>query len=133
MTLPSPRTLSAPSAPSAPAEEPDDPYLWLEAVDGDAALDWVRARNAETAAELEGEPGYGELEAGILRILDSRAKLPYVSKAGAFYYNFWRDAEHPRGLWRRTTLEQYRRPEPDWETVLDLDALGRAEGVGAGW
>jgi len=130
MTLPSPRTLSAPSAPSAPAEEPDDPYLWLEAVDGDAALDWVRARNAETAAELEGEPGYGELEAGILRILDSRAKLPYVSKAGAFYYNFWRDAEHPRGLWRRTTLEQYRRPEPDWETVLDLDALGRAEGVG---
>jgi prolyl oligopeptidase len=105
-----------------------DPYLWLEDVDGPEAMAWVRARNAETALELEQGPEYRELEDGILRILDSAAKLPYVSKAGAFYYNFWRDAGHPRGIWRRTTLEEYRKAEPAWETVLDLDALGRVEG-----
>lgn len=105
-----------------------DPYLWLEDIDGAEALAWVRQRNAETAQELEQGPEYQALEDGILEILDSAAKLPYVSKAGAFYYNFWRDAAHPRGIWRRATLEEYRKAEPAWETVLDLDALARAEG-----
>jgi prolyl oligopeptidase len=112
---------------SNPAETSTDPYLWLEDVDGAEAMAWVRERNAETAAELEQGAGYRELEAGILRILDSAAKLPFVAKAGAFYYNFWRDAAHPKGIWRRTTLEQYRKVEPEWELVLDLDALSAAE------
>src|SRR5205823_4549989 len=60
-------------------------------------------------------------------ILDSDAKIPYINKAGPFYYNFWRDAKHVRGLWRRTTLEEYRKAEPKWEVVIDLDALGKAE------
>jgi len=110
------------------AASPPDPHLWLEAVDGAEALAWVRERNAETAAELEGGPGYRALEDGILEILDSAAKLPYVSKAGAWYYNFWRDAGHPRGIWRRATLEEYRKDAPAWERVLDLDALAAAEG-----
>ena len=111
---------------SMPVE--DDPHLWLEDVDGPEAMAWVRERNAETARELEQGAGYRELEDGILGILDSAARLPYVSKAGAFYYNFWRDAGHPRGIWRRATLEEYRKAEPGWELVLDLDALGAAEG-----
>jgi len=111
-----------------PPLDPIDPYLWLEDVDGAEALAWVRERNAETAAELEQGAEYRELENGILRILDSAAKLPFIAKAGAFYYNFWRDAGHPRGIWRRTTLEQYRKEEPEWELVLDLDALSAAEG-----
>jgi prolyl oligopeptidase len=106
----------------------DDPYLWLEDVDGAEALAWVRERNAETAAELEQGAPYRALEDGILGILDSTAKLPYVAKAGAYYYNFWRDAGHPRGIWRRTSLEEYRKSESAWELVLDLDALSVAEG-----
>ena len=105
----------------------DDPYLWLEDVTGDKALAWVKARNAESAQELEGGAAYKTLEAGILKILDSEAKIPYISKAGAYFYNFWRDAKHPRGLWRRTSLADYRKPNPKWETVLDIDALGAVE------
>ncbi len=104
-----------------------DPYLWLEDVTGSKALDWVRARNAESAKELEGTPAYQALEDGILKILDSEAKIPYVEQHGDWFYNFWRDAKHPRGLWRRTTLAEYRKAEPAWETVLDVDALGAAE------
>jgi len=114
---------------TAPAPEAEDPHLWLEDVDGEAALAWVRARNAETAAELEGTGLYRDLERDILEVMDSEARIPYVAKAGGLFYNFWRDAAHPRGLWRRTTLEEYRKAEPAWEVVLDLDALSEAEGA----
>ncbi|HJW73764.1 MAG TPA: prolyl oligopeptidase family serine peptidase [Geothrix sp.] len=105
----------------------DDPYLWLEEVTGEKPLAWVKERNAESAKELEQGPAYKALEAGILKILDSEAKIPYISKAGAYFYNFWRDAKHPRGLWRRTSLAEYRKAKPAWEVVLDIDALGAAE------
>jgi len=123
-------TLLAPAqgqpAPAAAA----DPYLWLEDVNGTKALEWVRAANAKTAKALEGGPAYQALAADLLRILDSKDKIPYVSKHGAHYYNLWRDAGHPRGLWRRTSLAEYRKAEPAWEAVLDLDALGKAEQQG---
>jgi prolyl oligopeptidase len=111
-----------------PATAPNDPYLWLEDVTGDKAMAWVRARNAESAKELESSEAFTTLQANILKILDSDARIPYVSKSGAYYYNFWRDAKNPRGLWRRTTLDEYRKPNPKWDTVLDVDALGKAEG-----
>jgi prolyl oligopeptidase len=104
-----------------------DPYLWLEDVAGAKPLDWVRARNAESTGELAKGRAFEALREGILRALDSDAKIPYVAKIGDRYYNLWKDKEHARGLWRRTTLAEYRKPDPDWETVLDLDALGRAE------
>ncbi len=106
----------------------DDPYLWLEEIDGERPLAWVRAENARTAAAQEGTAEYRALEADVLAVLDSTEKIPYVTKAGGFYYNLWRDAAHPRGLWRRTTLDEYREAAPAWETVLDVDALGAAEG-----
>ena len=120
---------------AAPAQNaPDgDPYAWLEDVQGDKALDWVRARNARTETEIAGTPAFKALEGQIRAILDSDAKIPGVEKIGAYYYNFWKDARHPRGLWRRTTLEEYRKPEPRWETVLDLDALNAAEGTQWVW
>jgi prolyl oligopeptidase len=105
---------------------PGDPYLWLEDITGEKPLAWVRERNAESEKELGGE-ALSQIESGILKILDSQAKIPRISKAGTHYYNFWRDAKNPRGLWRRTTLEEYRKAEPKWETVLDVDALGKAE------
>ena len=111
---------------AAKAPAPEDRYLWLEDVTGDKALDWARARNAESAKVLE-TGDFAALEKRILDILDSDARIPYVEKLGPWYYNFWRDAQNPRGLWRRTTLAEYRKEHPAWETVIDLDALAAAE------
>ncbi|HEX2132066.1 MAG TPA: prolyl oligopeptidase family serine peptidase [Actinophytocola sp.] len=111
----------------------DDPYLWLEEVTGDTALDWVRARNAETVAELTGAPRFAELRDEVREVLDADDRIPYPRRRGAHLYNFWQDAAHPRGLWRRTTIESYRSPEPDWEVVLDVDALAAAEGESWVW
>lgn len=105
----------------------DDPYQWLEEIEGARALAWVRERNARTEAELAATPQFRQLEADIRTILDSDAKIPYVEKIGDFYYNLWKDKDHARGIWRRTTLAEYRKPNPAWETVLDIDALNAAE------
>ncbi|MGH8084494.1 MAG: prolyl oligopeptidase family serine peptidase [Lysobacter sp.] len=120
---------------AAHAQEPavTDPYLWLENVEGEKALDWVKARNAVTEVELAATPEFKQLEAQILAILDSEAKIPYVEKIGEHYYNFWKDAQHQRGLWRRTTLASYRSDQPEWETIIDLDALNQAEGENWVW
>jgi prolyl oligopeptidase len=106
-----------------------DPYAWLEDVEDAKALDWVKAQNAKAEAEIASTPRFKQLEASILTILDSDAKIPAVQKIGDYYYNFWKDKQHERGLWRRTTLAEYRKPQPQWETVLDLDALNQAEGL----
>jgi prolyl oligopeptidase len=105
----------------------DDPYLWLEDVQSDKALDWVRERNRESRAVLERQPRFDTMRSRFLEILDSRDKIPSVSRRGDWLYNLWQDADNPRGLWRRTTLAEYRKPQPAWETVLDIDALGAAE------
>jgi prolyl oligopeptidase len=115
------------------ATEPADPHVWLEDVTGERSLGWVRPRNDESVAALAGTDRFRELETRILSILDSKERIPLVSRIGGHYYNFWRDAANPRGLWRRTTLEEYRKAAPAWETVLDVDALGRAEGENWVW
>ena len=122
-----------PAPPAASADEPDDPHLWLEEVTGERQLEWVKERNAESLAALAAGDTFRTLESRILSILDSREKIPYVTRIGDRYYNFWRDATNPRGLWRRTTLDDYRKPEPAWETVLDIDALAKAEGENWVW
>ncbi|GAB1594714.1 prolyl oligopeptidase family serine peptidase [Lysobacter sp. PAGU 2638] len=104
-----------------------DPYLWLEDVTGERPLAWVREHNARTESELATTPQFKQLEGDIRAILDSDAKIPAVEKIGAYYYNFWKDAQHERGVWRRTTLDEYRKPHPQWETVLDIDALNKVE------
>ncbi|MFC9294212.1 prolyl oligopeptidase family protein [Streptomyces sp. NPDC057011] len=111
----------------------EDPYLWLEDITGEAALGWVRERNAETVAALAGAPGFKVLETGIREVLDDDGRIPYVVRRGRHLYDFWQDADHVRGLWRRTTLEEYRKDRPAWEPVLDLDALAGAEGEKWAW
>jgi len=106
---------------------PTDPYLWLEEVTGEKALDWVKARNAESSKELAEAPGFSGLKADLLKILDSKERIAFVGKSGPYCYNFWRDEKNPAGLWRRTTLEEYRKAEPKWEVILDVDALNKAE------
>jgi prolyl oligopeptidase len=112
---------------SATAADPREPYQWLEDVTGPKALAWVKERNAETTSELTRAAGFQELDDRILKILDSKDRIPMVSKDGDYYYNFWRDARNKRGLWRRTTLEEYRKAAPRWEIVLDLDDLADKE------
>lgn len=114
--------------------DPDaaDPFAWLEDVEGDTALDWVRGRNAHSAAALGG-PAFAETERAVREVLDSDDKIPHVSKVGSHYYNFWQDADHQRGLWRRTTLDSYRTDDPEWEIVLDLDELAAQEGESWVW
>jgi prolyl oligopeptidase len=111
----------------------NDPWLWLEDVQGDPALAWVRERNALTRRRLEAWSGFDATRQRICEVLDDAQRIPAVARRGAHLYNFWQDAEHPRGLWRRTTLEQYRLPQPAWELLLDLDALGRDEGENWVW
>ncbi|MBO0681462.1 S9 family peptidase [Mycolicibacterium sp. S2-37] len=103
-----------------------DPYLWLEDVTGDDALAWVRQHNEPTLADLGGDR-FEQLRTEALEVLDTDARIPYVRRRGDHLYNFWRDAANPRGLWRRTTLESYRSEQPDWEVVIDVDALARAD------
>jgi prolyl oligopeptidase len=104
-----------------------DPYLWLEEVQGERALAWVRERNATSEAELQARPGFEQMRSDIRAVLDSKEQIPYVQRRGDFFYNLWKDAANPRGLWRRTSLVEYRKPQPAWETVLDIDTLGKAE------
>ena len=110
-----------------------DPYLWLEDVTGDKALDWVRAQNAVSQKALTTDPVFEPLRKDLRAILDSDARIPAIEKIGDFYYNFWRDQAHPAGLWRRTTLAEYRKPKPVWDTVVDLDALNAAENANWVW
>ena len=111
----------------------NDSYAWLEDVTGDQPLQWVKAQNAKSEAEIASTPEFKQLEGRILAMLDSDAKIPAVEKIGDYYYNFWKDKHHQRGVWRRTTLDEYRKPQPQWETILDLDALNKAEGENWVW
>lgn len=122
-----PSSAASASPGATPLEDQPDPNLWLEAVDAPDALAWVRERNASSRARLEADPRFATLRQQLRDILDSQDRIPAVSRRGQFLYNLWRDSAHPRGLWRRTRLESFRQHQPDWETVLDLDALARAE------
>jgi prolyl oligopeptidase len=121
-----PRALSLFAAEAMSAAE-EDPNLWLEDITGAKALDWVRAHNAASTRQLEADAGFSALQDRLLAILNSRQRIPPVTRHGRFFYNFWRDGKNPRGLWRRTTLEEYKKDSPAWETVLDLDQLAAAE------
>jgi prolyl oligopeptidase len=109
------------------AEDSKDQFLWLEDVTGDKALSWVKEKNAISTGELTKGPEFAALNDRLLKILDSKDRIPTISKHGPWYYNFWRDDKNKRGLWRRTTLDEYRQEKPNWEIVLDLDALSEKE------
>ena len=110
-----------------PAPILDDPYLWLEEVEGRLSLEWVEERNRETMAELRSDERYDRFLQQAGELLNAKDRIPYGSIRGKYIYNFWQDAEHVRGILRRTTLVSYRAAEPEWEPVLDVDALAKAE------
>jgi prolyl oligopeptidase len=105
----------------------DDPFLWLEEVEGAEATAWVEAQNNKTLARLS-DARVAADAAALKAMMDRPDKIPHVTRRGDLLYNYWQDAGHPRGLWRRTTLASYKSETPDWELLLDLDALAAAEG-----
>ena len=110
----------------------DDPYLWLEEIDGERALAWVEAQNAETLAHF-GDARFAADRDVLAAIFDRPDNIPLIARRGVRVFNFWKDAAHPRGLWRATTLDSYRGEQPEWNILLDLDALASLEGEDWTW
>ena len=111
-----------PGAPSG-----GDPFLWLEQVHGTRALAWVKSEDDRTTSILEHDPHYAALYADALKVTETKDRIPYPQVIGGQVYNFWRDQTHVRGILRRTTLASYATTSPSWTTVLDLDAVAKAE------
>mgnify|MGYP001815928251 FL=1 len=111
----------------------EDPYLWMEEVENEKALAWAKERSETDTAAIEAAPEFAEIYASLIEIYNSRDRIPFPGFRGAWIYNFWQDAEHVRGIWRRTFLSEYVKDSPSWEIVLDLDALAEAEGENWVW
>ena len=110
-------------------QQDKDPYIWLEEVEGEEALAWVEERNRESLEVLKNNPLYQEIFQQSLEVMDSDERIPGPSFHGRHIYNFWQDANHVRGIWRRTTRESYLSGSPRWEVVLDIDAMSEADGI----
>ncbi|HYJ30258.1 MAG TPA: prolyl oligopeptidase family serine peptidase [Allosphingosinicella sp.] len=117
----------AETAPVVTFDEGEDPLQYLEEIEGERALAWARNENQRTLGELQADPRYQQYYDRALEILQARDRIPFVSIRPSGLYNFWQDQEHVRGIVRRTTLASYRTESPEWETVLDIDALAREE------
>ncbi len=104
-----------------------DPYLWLEEVEGSRALNWVAEQNGKTLSVLKADPRFEQFEQEALTIYEADDKLVYGSIRGEYVYHFWQNSDHVRGIWRRALLQGYLENNPTWETLLDIDALAKAE------
>jgi len=127
-TAPAPVPSAMPSSLTPEAVRAADPYIWLEEVHGERAMKWVEERNADARRRLEGDPRFETLRAQAFDILTATDRIAIPTLLDGRIYNFWQDKAHPKGLWRRASLDSYRANTPEWETVLDVGALARAEG-----
>lgn len=110
-----------------------DDFIWLEEVLGERSLEFAKAHNEETFSDLKSLPVFTEIEADVRKIELAKDKFPQVTLRGGLIYNFWQDADHVRGIWRRTTVESFRSKSPAWEILLDLDALAAKENENWVW
>jgi prolyl oligopeptidase len=136
LTLSSIPAAQAQQSPGGPSATQADPFQWLEDVEGEKALGWAREQNARTLPVLQGDARYQGLFDNALKIVTAQDRIPMAGFAGLGdreLRNYWQDKEHVRGLWRRTTMDSYRTAEPKWETILDLDAVSKAEGKNWVW
>jgi prolyl oligopeptidase len=115
------------SSSTQPQTAATDPYLWLEEVEGERALAWVHEQNNRSLPVLENDPRYPALLNAALEVAQSRDRLPLGQVRGGYVYNFWQDPDHVRGIWRRASIDSYAANAPQWQTLLDVDALARAE------
>src|SRR5262249_18522392 len=105
----------------------DDPYLWLEEIEGGRALDWVEAQNAATLQRFS-DAGVAADHQALKAIFDRPDNIPYPNRRAGKLFNPWRDAAHPRGVWRTTTLESFVTDAPEWDVLIDVDALAAKDG-----
>ncbi|WP_237063378.1 prolyl oligopeptidase family serine peptidase [Microbulbifer zhoushanensis] len=113
---------------SSPGRAAEDPYLWLEDVEGERAIEWVKQQNAETRGRLAGGELYQSLYKDALAALSAEDRLPEISQKGEWLYENHHSKDNPRGLYRRIKADAFDRGSEKWETVLDIDALSRDEG-----
>ncbi|NNN05006.1 MAG: S9 family peptidase [Elusimicrobia bacterium] len=111
----------------AAAADAPDPRLWLEQIESPRALAWVKGQDEKTLSQLRADPRWKAVEADARAVTMAEDRIPWPELSGGRLYNFWQDSAHVRGIWRRTTIAEYRKPKPRWETVLDLDALAASE------
>ena len=124
----------AASAPAAAASDADDPYLWLEKVDDAKAMDWVRGENTKTLTALEADPRFAAYNQQALAVAQTHDRIPFANQIDGGLWNFWQDADHVRGIWRVSAAKDYDKGgAPAWRTVLDLDAVSRAEKANWVW
>ena len=116
-----------PASAQPPSSEQPDNYTWLEDINGERPMAWVKAENARTAAVIEKDSRFAPLEAEALTVLESPDRVPDPEFRNGLVFNTWRDSEHVRGIVRRTTLKDYLTAQPNWETVLDYDALSKTD------
>ena len=121
-------TLLLTSSHDARSQEETDAYLWLEEVEGEKALSWAKQMSESTLGVLKEQASFDEIYRRALEILNSDKRIVYPQFSGDYLYNFWKDEKYERGVWRRTTLEQYLKPSPQWDVLLDIDKLSRDEG-----
>lgn len=116
------------AAPFAAAEAAKDPFVWLEEVEGQKALDWGRKHNDTTFARLKADPRFEKIRAEAEKFLTAQDRIAYGSLEGGKVDNFWQDQTNVRGVWRRTSLESYKSPDTKWDVILDIDQLAKEEG-----
>lgn len=104
-----------------------DPFFWLEDVEGEPAMAWVKQENERTLKSLENDPKYLGLQHDIEKIVLATDRVSLASFRDGYFWDFWQDENHSHGLIRRTTYDEYKKENPTWETVLDLDALSKSE------
>jgi prolyl oligopeptidase len=126
-------TLAGAATAERKLESPQDENAYLEEVESPRAIEWVKARNHESEAAIQASPDYRDIEADIRSEAFSPDRLAHGTIRNGYVYNFWQDDAHERGIWRRATIAEYARPKPQWELLLDLDALAKAEGENWVW
>src|SRR5215472_2683396 len=109
------------------AWESADPYLWLEDIHGAKPMEWVKTQNTRATAVLQADPDYQKDYDAILRVMDATDRIPYGELDHQYVFNYWQDASHPKGVWRRASIEDYRKSTPQWDSLLDLDRLAADE------
>lgn len=118
---------SQPSRETSSLGDPNDPYGWLEDIEGKKSLDWVKRQNEKSVSVLGQGKRFTRLETLALEVLEAEDKIPKIEIKGNYLVNFWQDPVNVRGIWRRTSLEQFKDKDTEWDVLLDIDLLAKKE------
>src|SRR5205085_1462204 len=119
----------APVAAAPFADAGGDPYRWLEDIHSARSTEWVRAHNAATTSRFMASQDFRAIRKRLVEVIDSEVRIPYVERRGDYLYNFWQEGSSPSGVWRRTTLDEYRKPFPEWSVLINFARLDRSSGT----